>query len=368
MPSTEPRVVTIGGANAERVLVVEPDRFRLGGKHTLRPEPLLAGGSAINHACRLLATGTAAVPIVPLCQDATGEVVLATLRQAAVRGGAAGPDAAHLFMAGEGLATPFTTIVTVGTERTIYTEFGKDLFGPYEEHLIAGLTRLGDDVVGAVMIGHIHADRHRPPGRQGALTERVVEAFVEREVPIFANFGSAQYRLGAERWVDVLPRVSCFQLGIDEARTFVRGSSAAVPTLMDILDWFKSRCTVVITMERMGAVARLQGSDNVVLTWPYHIEVRDPTGAGDAFGAGLVSSMLEVPFTGDEALHRAMDRGGLFAARACTTRGGADDCPTKATLEEFRSANACVSDTEVMLPERARQVVELLDRAFPVRG
>ena len=368
MPSNKPRVVTIGGANAERVLVVDPDRFRLGGKHTLRPEPLLAGGSAVNHACRLLATGTPAEPIVPACRDATGDVVLATLREAATRGGLEAPGDGPLFMDAAHLATPFTTIVTVGTERTIYTEFSKDLFEPYASHLRAALTGISKDPPGAVMIGHVHADRERAPGYGGALTESVIDACHQAGVPIFANFGSAQYQLGADHWEDALPKIACFQLGVDEARAFVASARGGAPTLMDILDWFQSRCTIVITMERMGAVARLAGSPNVVLTWPYHIEVQDPTGAGDAFGAGLVSSMLEVPLADDAALERAMDRGGLFAARACTTRGGADDCPTSSALDEFRASNAAVSDTEIMLPERARQVVELLDRAFPIVG
>ena len=360
------RVITIGGANAERVLVVDPDRFQLGGKHTLRPERLLAGGSAINHACRLLAAGISATPIVPLCRDEVGDVVLATLSDAAERGGLAAPEADALFLDVSDLPSPFTTIVTVGSERTIYTEFSNELFDPYEAHLLGALSDLDEAAVDAVMIGHVHADRERAPGRQGALTQHVVEVFRAAGKPVFANFGAAQYRLGADRWAPVLPHVTCLQLGIDEARWFV-GGGVAVPTLMEILDWFKTRCTVVITMERMGAVARLAGSEHVVLTWPYHIDVRDPTGAGDAFGAGLVSSMLEHPLDDDASLERAMDRGGLFAARACTTRGGADDCPTAATLDRFRTSNECVSDTEVMVPERARQVVELLDRAFPVR-
>ena len=45
-----------------RLWPVDPERHRPGGKHTLPPEPIMAGGSAVNHASRLLSAGVTARP------------------------------------------------------------------------------------------------------------------------------------------------------------------------------------------------------------------------------------------------------------------------------------------------------------------
>lgn len=364
MSSHTPSVVTVGGASAERVLTVAPTAHRPGGKHTLPPEKIIAGGSAVNHACRLLSAGVGTVPVVPMCRDSGGEIVQATLLDAASRGGLGDELLQELFVEGD-YSTPFTTILNVGEERTIYTEFSDELFLPFEEHVRGRVSDLDLAAVGAVMIGHLHCDRERAPGLAGRVTEHVVEACRAQGTPIFANFGSSQFRAGADRWASVLPELACFQLDIQEVRAFLSGPVGSWPSLREVLDYFAERCTVVVTMERMGAVGRLKGSENVVHTWPYAIEPTDTTGAGDAFGAGLVSAMLQRPIEDDESLRAAMDRGGLFAAYACTTRGGADRCPTRATLEAFHAENARVLATEVAPVNTSGKMLRLLDLAFP---
>jgi sugar/nucleoside kinase (ribokinase family) len=359
-------VVTIGGATAERVLVVDPRGFRPGGKQTLPPQRILAGGSAVNQACRLLATGTDVQPIVPLCRDSFGAIVEAAMADAAARGGSR-LLGGHLFVEGNGLTTPFTTITSVGDERTIYTEYSTELFAPFEAHLEARLGAVDGSEVGALMLGHLHADGCAPAGRAGALSRRCVEVARARGIAAFVNLGSSQYRLGADGFTAALPDVACFQLDIGEMRTFVGGPDNPPPSLADILAWFEDRCTVVVTLERMGAVGRLRGSRHIVLTWPYEIDVVDTTGAGDAFAAGMVSSMLVDPLTDDDALCRAMDRGGLFAAHACLTPGGADGAPTWPELEAFRASNSRMLDTEVTTIADASKILRLLDQAFPAR-
>ncbi len=355
------RVVTIGGATAERVLVVDPRSFRPGGKHTLPPQRLLAGGSAINQACRLLAAGTDVEPIVPLCRDPIGDLVVRALRDAARRGGAH-LAAERVCLEGEELSTPLTTITVIGGERTIYTEFADDLFAPFEDHLENRLAAL-DEQAGAVLVGHVHADRAGAPGRGGRLTRRIVSIARAKDVPVFVNLGSAQYRLGLQAFASVLADVACLQLDIEEMRAFLGGNGSR-PALSQILDAFRDRCTVIVTLERMGAVGQRKGSSNIVLTWPYQIDAIDTTGAGDAFAAGVVSAMLRWPLADDEALARAMDRGGLFAAHACLTPGGADRCPTAVELEEFRAANTRMLDTEVTTLHQAGRVLRLLDQVF----
>ncbi len=358
-------VATVGGASAERVLVVEPQHHSRGGKHTLAPQRLLAGGSAVNQACRLLATGHSVQPIVPLCRDAFGAVVEAAMVDAAGRGGGRLHDEA-LFLS-DGDATPFTTIVSVGAERTIYTEFSEDLFAPFDRHIESCLRGRSGRDTGALLVGHLHCDRSRPPGRAGEVSRRSVREARAAGIPVFVNPGSSQYRQGAATLLDVLDDVTCFQLDLEEMRAFVGGAGPR-PRLVDILDWFRGKCTVVVTLERMGAVGQRVGSSRVVLTWPYEIQTVDTTGAGDAFAAGLVAGMLERPWDDDDAFAAAMARGGLYAAHACTTPGGADQCPTEGELEAFRAARGRVLDTEVTEVAQAGRLLQLLDRAFPPRG
>ena len=59
MRANRDTVVTVGGATAERVIVIPNNEYREGRKHTLGPTGLMAGGSAINNASRLLAAGLA---------------------------------------------------------------------------------------------------------------------------------------------------------------------------------------------------------------------------------------------------------------------------------------------------------------------
>ncbi|MEM7203047.1 MAG: carbohydrate kinase family protein [Planctomycetota bacterium] len=366
MPSAAQCVVTVGGATAERVLVVDPGQYRPGGKHTLKPQRTMAGGSAINQACRLLATGTPVDPVVPMSDDQSGAVVLQTLRDAALRGRASAPWD-DVFVPGNGLTTPFTTITSIGVERTIYTEFSDALFDPFEAHLRARAASWDPSRVGAVLVGHVHADRAALPGRGGALTKEIVRAAGAAGIPVFVNPGSSQYRLGVEAFADELGDLACLQLDLDEMRQFV-GEPGSVPLpLAAMLAWFRERCTVIVTMERMGAVGQRKGSSQIVLTWPYEIDVVDTTGAGDAFAAGVVEALMRRPLDDDAALAAAMDRGGLFAAHACLTPGGADQCPTAAELEAFRGRRQRMLDTEVTTIDQASRVLRMLDQVFPAR-
>ena len=181
------------------------------------------------------------------------------------------------------------------------------------------------------------------------------------------NPGSSQFELGTTAFVDVLGSVACLQLHIDEMRIFGRDIFDREPSLVEVLEWFADRCTVVVTLDRLGAVGRLRGSDNLVVTRPFEVDAVDPTGAGDAFAAGVVASMLDQPLDSDAALERAMDCGGLFAAHACLTHGGAEGCPTHADLETFRASNSRALDTEITTIEQAGRTLTLLDQAFVSR-
>ena len=357
-------VVTIGGATAEKVLNVPHGSGGKDSKTTHSPSPRLAGGGAINHACRLLAAGTPAFPITPACPDSAGKDILETLNQAAAKGGFLGFSEENIFLDSPDLSTPFTTIINRGSSREIHTEFSEDLIAAFENSLVQHLDELTGKKVPAVMIGHLQADRRETPGRGGRLTERIIHTFRNTKTMLFANFGAAQYMQGFDKWGTSLGDLTCFQLHINEMRHFLHVRGNHWPNLVEILKWFRTRCNVIITLERMGAIGQSKGSDNLVLTWPYEINPMDTTGAGDAFGAGVVSFAIECPLVDDEALKHAMERGALFSAFACTTLGGAHDCPSMDELKKFESAGFARLETDIMTVSDAEKVLWLLDRAF----
>jgi sugar/nucleoside kinase (ribokinase family) len=222
----------------------------------------------------------------------------------------------------------------------------------------------------ALVIGHVHADRDTARGGQGGgITQSLIERFSSDDVPVYANFGRAQYALGTTRWEPYLDRLACFQLDIEEMRAF--SADAGIWSLEAILAWFRPRCTVAVTTERMGAVAQLKGSENVILAWPYDLQpedVVDTTGAGDAFGAGIVASSLTSPLTTDDALLHAVETAVLWSAYACTTLGGAGSCPDCGALEEFAARYPRLLKTECKPVEEALPMLRLLDRVFPPRS
>lgn len=367
--SIQPYVLAVGGANVERMLMVSPGSFTPGRKHSIPPAELTPGGSAVNHACRLLAAGVSVRLAAPVCRDAGGRLLADALRAAAAKGGSRLRGADSLWLEGEGPGTPHTTLLSIGHERTFFTEHPPALFTLLERHLDAVLRAAAADPPAAVMIGHLHADRGEAPGKHGGLTERVLDACAEMDCPVFANPGSSQFRLGPDWWASRLGRVACFQLQITEMRELCRDLwNGASPPLPVILDWFTPHCTVVVTLERMGAVARLKGSDKTVIAWPYGLapgEIVDTTGAGDAFGAGVVASMIRRPLDDDAALGEALHWGSLFASYSCTTRGGARDCPTRAELEHFNEAHRVVRAMQTVEGDEAEGLLRLIDQIFP---
>ncbi len=365
----ESYVLAVGGANVERMITIAPESFAPGRKHSVPPAEITPGGSAVNHACRLLSWGQSVRLVAPLCRDAGGKILADSLHAAAKKGGSRLHGSGNLYLESDEGSTPHTTLLSIGAERTFLTEHPPVLFDRFAEHLEKTLEEKFAPPPRAVMIGHIHADRDAAPGKSGALTERLLDQAADWQSPVFANPGSSQFRLGPEWWAPRLDRVSCFQLQIEEMRELCRelwnGASAPLPV---ILDWFAPHCTVIVTLERMGAVGRLRGSNSTVIAWPYGLapgEIIDTTGAGDAFGAGVVASMVHRPLNDDAALEAALALGSVFASYSCTTRGGASDCPGKDDLDLFVEEHAPVQKMQVAEGDDAEGVLRLIDQIFP---
>jgi len=190
----------------------------------------------------------------------------------------------------KGIATPESTIVVNGDSRTIVTEkLAARNLDALADHIPRRLDSILEDrqlAVKAVMIGHIYGE----DTREGKVTRTIIERTRRKgNVKIFANLGLSQIRLGAQHWKRYLKKIDVFQLSLDEAREFFYGQKNR--SLQSVIQWFKSNgVSAVITMDRFGGVATFRGREAIVLAWPFELGGRlaDSTGAGDAFGAGLV--------------------------------------------------------------------------------
>jgi sugar/nucleoside kinase (ribokinase family) len=373
------RVLAIGGANVEHSYTIEgeldPDT-----KYSTEPQPRRAGGSSVNHTCRLLAMGLQVHPVLPLAKaDPLSGTIVNALEEARLTGESR-YRRGRLEIRGSSLSTPYTTIIRQGAARAALNEFSPELMRRFEEHGRAHLEDLVNSraTIDVAMIGHVHADRVPPTPRgigfAGAITERFLTATRLATARKFVNFGSAQYRLGTRRWERLLrEHVTVFQLDIGEIRSFCQDAGLENTSLESILGWFRDRCSVVITLERFGAIGQLRGSPEPMAAWPYLLDsIEDSTGAGDAMGAGIVAAMLARPFD-DEAdpietrrarFADALAFGRVCGAYACTTLGGAHACPTLDELARFERQQKLHRRDGGFARSVSSHELFLIDRAF----
>ena len=344
------RVLAVGGANVEHGYSL-PGAFSSDAKYTVDPQPRLAGGSSVNHACRLLAMGVDVHAVLPLVKSDPLSHVIVDALDAAEAVGQSHYRRKDLALRAPELSTPYTTIIRHESARAVLNEFAPGLMTAYRSHVAEHLSRIHSTKRGPdlLLVGHIHADRKpatkEEVGFSGELTEGLLADPALAAARKYANFGSAQYRQGARRWGRVLrEHVDVLQLDIAEARLFCADANLEDRSLSSILSWFRDRCTVVITLGRFGAVGQLAGSDAALSAWPYLIDpVVDSTGAGDAMGAGIVAAMALMDFTEESAgdgvrqdrFEASLAFGRACGAYACTTLGGSANCPSLDELAAF---------------------------------
>jgi sugar/nucleoside kinase (ribokinase family) len=184
------------------------------------------------------------------------------------------------------------------------------------------------------------------------------------------NPGSSQIQHGIRYWEKELGTLSVLQLNMSEAKQFfsVDGLSTS---LVDMINWFRAReISVVITLDKFGAVGSYRtGKDGIIFAWPIELsehEMVDPTGAGDAFAAGFISEICAKTPTTFHDFYTAVDTGRYWSAYACTTLGGAGDCPSAATISKFRTRmeRQIQNPIEVISQAHAERELRLIDKAF----
>ena len=345
-----PHAFVIGSANTETVLLVSKG-ITLGGKLTFSVGAEGIGGSAVNWARWLYAAGMSLDVLCPIGNDEGGRTICEVLTAC----GATPSLVAYEPPLGsdpDDDVTPHSYIIVTNGSRTVLSSQSAtrrhldDIGNKVRE----SATRRAFQVA---MIGNVPTDQSGPVD-----TLAILDAIPEN-VFIFAN-GRTQFRHPPAMWKGKLNRINCFQFDLNEAKPFadvLNGSGRA--TLEEALRTFaRHKLNVIVTLGRMGAASVFgqipQLRDTVFLTWPTKPKPpdallpetqpgapMDPTGAGDAFGAGFVASIVRDLIRDgtllqggarkdiDNAVMRALDTGALLGSWACCGLGGRAICPSE---------------------------------------
>jgi sugar/nucleoside kinase (ribokinase family) len=364
-------ILVIGSGNAEHVFSLEGD-FRLGQKHMVACHEVI-GGSGVNYTMRLINAGFPVFPILSIGRDRLGlgirEKILTSARRAQL------PEQVLTFIDSDEffaphIRTPLSTVIVENAQRTILLSqiYGSEHFRDYVEHRLAYLDAHPEINIGAVMVGHIYADSPTVnPSHPGECTRYIIRSFSHHSC-VFGNLGNSQICTGVDSWEHDLKRLSVFQLNLHEMRRFFSQRNARV-SLFDIVQWFRERrITAVITLDKFGAIGTYKdGRDGIILAWPFEIQgFVDSTGAGDAFGAGLISQLYQKADFSFTDFFNAIGEARVWAAYACTTLGGATNCPDRRTLEEFYDKTLAQQPdpVEVQQMRHVDRVLRILDKAF----
>jgi sugar/nucleoside kinase (ribokinase family) len=363
-----PTVIAIGSGNIETILEHDGE-IQIGRKHVVGAHEHL-GGSCINYFMRLIAAGVTVFPIPFIGNDHFGHDIRGVLldigrKQKMPKEAIEFIDSQDFFI--PNIQTPKATVVVHQGQRTIFSQ-GLRGISVSEKHIQSRLALLEDLMKGdavSVMIGHVTVDGDaREPGR---ISRKVIENYWKKYF-IFANFGNSQLGHGADFWKDDLCRIDLFQLNLEEMRRlFSKGKR--ISTLSKIIKWLRKHAvTTVITLNRFGAIGTYKdGRDGIVLARPLRIgKMVDPTGAGDAFASGMISSLGgKKDFSFDDFIS-AVTVGRLWASYACTTLGSSSNCPDRQSLNAYRKKVSGSSNRLIEVKETgsAEQMMDLIDNAY----
>ena len=361
-------IITVGSGNVEYILQHDGE-VELGKKHVINSHELI-GGSCVNYSLRLLNVGTHVFPVPLVGKDPNGQKIRDEVLAAAI--GKGHSTAEKEFIKSDdffipGVRTPKSTVLVHQERRTIFSE--TFLGGQATENHLQKRFNLLNQILlghpGSVMIGHITLDSntHRP----GLITRMAIDSFHDKFL-LFANFGNSQLQHGIGFWQKDLRQIDLLQLNVEEIKKMFRQGDQ-FKSLYEILTWLQYHSiTAVITLSKLGAIGTYKsGKDGIVLAWPLDIgDFVDPTGAGDAFAAGMVASLQgKKEFTFQNFLS-AIAQGRLWASYACTTIGACNSCPDKNTLDDYYQKNSRFSDRHLEITEsvNSEPIINLIEKAY----
>lgn len=305
------------------------------------------GGSAVNWSFWLTAAGEHPLLLCPIGSDERGEQMRNVLAEAHIENqensGLVLADEDHAGDEQSSCATAHSYILVAQNResRTI-------IASPQDSRLsIQWSTSLEAHVgnvlkehsyVKTAMIGNIAGD-----SEENNITPKIINMIKNHDESIFlyANLGRSQYSVPYQTWAKSIRKVDCFQFALNEAKEFVMAGDRGLtrkPSLEDSLRFFfRNELNVIITLGRGGAISLFGAlrDNSVLFTFPRNPrrDIVDPTGAGDAFGAGFVSCINRIlskhrpPLKAKNDRLDALGTGSYFGAMACLGYGGSGSCP-----------------------------------------
>jgi len=333
-------ILVTGNAISETILSAT-DPVHFGEKYTV-PATKGMGGSGTNYARRLLTWGADVFPILLVGNDPAGIMMRDVLFEAAIQGRTSIAVRTYLsepsFMV-PGARTLQSTILLANGRRTIFShepQMADNFIRHLGERTLAA-ERAIDGAPSAVMIGHLYGDRgRRDPSTQGLCTHWWVEHFHERAFTLI-NFGRTQLGLGARFWEKLLEKSDLFQCNVQELGLLFAATGDRERKLSWMIEWLRERIpAVVVTAGHLGALGVCRGIDRkTCMAAPSPLPVKDSTGSGDAFAAGLVSHLAKEKNPTFDNLCQAMSIARTWAAFACDERGGSGPAPGPEFLQRL---------------------------------
>lgn len=278
------------------------------------------GGCAANAAIALARLGVRPAVVAKVGDDVFGDFVENELSAAGIDVGGIGRDPE--------LGTSKTVIIPVNGEdrRYIHT------FGANAALCAADLAPAIATAPDAIYIGGFLV---LPALRQDELAGQLRRAGQAGVRIVFDVVAPAGRTLSLDDVATVLPVVDYFVPNDDEAAALTGESDPhrQAERLRDL-----GADTVIVTMGERGLVA-MSPEETIELPAP-GIDVLDPSGAGDAFAAGLVYGLLQ-----GWGLRRCLEFASVIGAAACTKLGCTAGLPTRNEADAYLEAVSIDTDT-----------------------
>lgn len=327
------KILVIGTANSTRK-IIEPTSEHIQSDKCLLPSNCYfeqTGGGGFNYAARLLSLGIDVIPILPIANDMYGLEIKKSLILASKNGHVDFDPNLVVLMDAKENRTPSSTIIKDGINNKIYVELSKKIQDNFPDHCHKVIKTVTQDL-DFIFIGHIHSDFHN----NGSLTKEIINSFYEKHIPIYANFGLSQIVHGYDSWKNILLKIDFLQLNIFELKIFF--NQQKVRHLSEALDLLREYCTIIITCGEFGALVQVKKSQKISYIRPYELlknEIIDTDGAGDAFGAALLSCLIQKYPQKGEIPVSALNRANICAAHSCTTDFSSNIFPDLNELNKF---------------------------------
>ena len=268
------------------------------------------GGCAANAAIALARLGVRAAVVAKVGDDLFGEFVRHELS-------AAGVDVTGVgFVAGLGTSKSVIVPVTGEDRRFIHT------FGANAALSAADLAPALAAAPEVIYVGGFLA---LPALSQDELAAQLRSARQAGSRVVFDVVAPSGRALSPDDVAGVLPEVDYFVPNDDEAAALTGESDPRrqVESLLEL-----GAGTVVVTMGERGLVAASR-DETIELPAP-RVDVVEPSGAGDAFAAGLVYGLLQ-----GWALSRCLEFAAVIGASACTSLGCTAGLFTRAEADAY---------------------------------